>query len=142
MINSTLGFIFTPSLEEVLLITKKKPAFHKGKLNGLGGKTEVGESSLECIVREVTEEASLIIPAEKWLHLGEMSWTEWNVAIFTTVYSGNKEDACSPDTDAIAWYPCTQLPAHVLTNLTWLIPLAIDCLTQTKPPRVEIEYPD
>jgi hypothetical protein len=60
MIRSTLGFIYSPQLDKVLLIQKQKPAFHKDKLNGLGGKCEGRENYRHCLSREVLEESELV----------------------------------------------------------------------------------
>jgi 8-oxo-dGTP diphosphatase len=40
-----LGFLFDPSQKDVVLIKKLKPEWQKGKLNGVGGKIEEGESA-------------------------------------------------------------------------------------------------
>ncbi|MEM0912381.1 MAG: hypothetical protein AAGJ37_15510 [Pseudomonadota bacterium] len=42
MQNYTLGFIFDQTLEKVLLVLKKRPAWQAGKLNGVGSKAELG----------------------------------------------------------------------------------------------------
>ena len=39
----TLGFIFTPALDKVLLVHKISPEWQAGKINGVGGKIEEGE---------------------------------------------------------------------------------------------------
>lgn len=43
-----------------------------GKWNGLGGKLELGESMLECAVREFHEEAHCKTKPEQWTWLGEL----------------------------------------------------------------------
>ncbi len=46
---------------------KKPDDYHQGKWNGLGGKFEKGESPVDCVKREVLEEAGLVLenPAMK-----------------------------------------------------------------------------
>ena len=61
MKNYTVAFIFTPSLDKVLLIHKISPEWQRGKLNGIGGKIEPNETNLACIIREVKEETNLQI---------------------------------------------------------------------------------
>lgn len=46
--NYTIGFITCG--EKVLLMQKNRPAWQKGKFNGIGGKINKGESPLNCIV--------------------------------------------------------------------------------------------
>lgn len=55
-----LGFLFRasgdPDMPAVALIRKNKPAFQKDMWNGIGGKLEQGETSLQAMVREFYEE--------------------------------------------------------------------------------------
>ena len=41
--NYVLGFAFSKSGQMVLLIWKNKPEWQRGKMNGIGGKIELGE---------------------------------------------------------------------------------------------------
>lgn len=59
----TVGFIFD-EFDNVLLIHKDRPADQVGKVNGIGGKIEKGETPLQCIIREAQEECGLKI--DKW----------------------------------------------------------------------------
>jgi ADP-ribose pyrophosphatase YjhB (NUDIX family) len=142
MIRSTLGFIYTPTFDQVLLIKKQRPTFHKDKLNGLGGKCEANEKAEECIAREVKEECGLVIPTQEWKKVGTMSWEEWHVEIFVTIYNGDLKNVQTLTEDEVQWYPTHPLPSNVLTNLPWLIPLGVDYLTNDLPPMVEIKYPE
>ncbi len=126
MKNYTLGFIFTPALDRVLLIHKRNPEWQAGKINGIGGKIEEDEDPLECMVREVREEAGLSTEADKWVFLGEMGSDVWRMHIFALVYEGDMNDARSADKEKVEWFDSGALPSNVLANLRWLIPLAID----------------
>ena len=50
------GFLFSPDRSRVLLIRKNRPAWQAGKLNGLGGKIEPGETPPQAMRREFREE--------------------------------------------------------------------------------------
>jgi len=50
-----LGFLFSPSLDEVVLLKKNRPPWQKGYLNGVGGHVEQNESPLEAMNREAKE---------------------------------------------------------------------------------------
>src|SRR5690348_8536530 len=78
----TVAFIFSEDLSKVLLVKKERPAWQKGFLNGIGGKIENGESSLECIKREVNEEAGLII--KNFEYVGQINGSEYSVDVFTS----------------------------------------------------------
>lgn len=45
---------------------KKENDMHQGKWNGLGGKLEAGETPEECAIREIYEEAGLVVNKLEW----------------------------------------------------------------------------
>jgi 8-oxo-dGTP diphosphatase len=127
-IESTLAFVFAHDLNQVLLIEKQKPIQHKGMLNGLGGKLEKGETHIECVVREVEEEAGVHIPQSQWKAVGEMSWQTWQVSMWCTVLEKGQEKATFGEN--LQWCAVKSLPKNCLTNLQWLVPLCVDILTK------------
>lgn len=120
----TLGFIFDTSLQHVLLIHKLAPDWQRGYLNGIGGKLEEGETSIDCIVREVQEESALHIPAADWTYLGNMHADQWVVDMYTAIYRGNLIDARKNDKEEVEWVETNKLPVNSISNLSWLIPFA------------------
>jgi 8-oxo-dGTP diphosphatase len=60
-ILATLGYVFSPDGRRVLLVHRnRRPGdAHLGKYNGLGGKLERNEDVVECLRREIREEAGL-----------------------------------------------------------------------------------
>ncbi len=60
---ATLCYVTDKTNNKTLMIyrNKKKNDYHEGKWNGLGGKFELGESPEDCAVREIKEEAGLIV---------------------------------------------------------------------------------
>ncbi len=62
MVHFVVGFLFSEDFKLVALIEKLKPSYLAGKLNGLGGKVEPGESPAEAMRREFQEEGGLLIP--------------------------------------------------------------------------------
>lgn len=141
MIYSTLGFIYTSDLQKVLLIKKNRPDWQVGKINGLGGKCEAGETSQQCVSREIREEANIHIPESSWIHLGEMLWSTWHVDVYVAIYDGDPKAIQSLTDEEVKWFSVNKLPANMLTNLPWLIPLGVDILTHPTPPKLTIEYP-
>src|SRR4051794_18101042 len=65
------GFLFSPDRSRVLLIRKRRPAWQAGKLNGVGGKLEPGETPLQAMRREFREEAGIELP--EWQHVLTLS---------------------------------------------------------------------
>lgn len=59
MLETTLCYILKDDQVLMLYRNKKEKDVHEGKWNGLGGKVEVGETPLQCVIREVYEESGL-----------------------------------------------------------------------------------
>lgn len=64
---ATLCYVRDKKNNKTLMIhrIKKENDYHEGKWNGLGGKFELSESPEECAIREIKEEAGLIIENPK-----------------------------------------------------------------------------
>jgi 8-oxo-dGTP diphosphatase len=73
-ILATLGYIFSPDGQRVLLVHRnRRPEDpHFGKYNGLGGKLEPGEDVVSCMRREIREESGL--ECEQITLRGTISW--------------------------------------------------------------------
>lgn len=124
----TVGFIFNRDFSKVLLVHKETPEWQKGKVNGIGGKYEKGESAEECISRETYEEARLKIPPASWMYVGVLRQSRGDVGILTAKYNGNLDDAVTNDHEAVEWFDIVKLPENVISNVRWLIPLCLDKL--------------
>lgn len=124
----TVGFIFNEDLSKILLIHPNRPEWQVGKLNGPGGKVEEDETPVDCVVREIEEETSLIIPSDKWTLTAVEHHTDMQVHFFTATYSGDLDEIKQLTDEKIEWFSITPLPEKVLPNLRWLIPLSIDIL--------------
>lgn len=140
MTPSTLAFLFTPDFQKVLLIKKIKPVHHKGLYNGLGGKVEKGESSLQCVVREVTEESGLHTNESDWVNVGKLLCDGWQMQIFTSVYKSTQMKIMNQGDEEVAWVDVNNLPRNVVSNLRWLIPMCVDRLNGGEEFTVDIKY--
>ena len=61
MNNYVVGFAFTEDKQSVLLVSKLRPDWQIGFLNGIGGKIEDRETPLRAMNRECYEETGLIL---------------------------------------------------------------------------------
>lgn len=132
MRSYTLGFIFDGEFEHVALMDKQRPDWQKGRLNGIGGKIEDGESSLACIVREVREESGLDTAEADWTRVSEMKGADFAVDVYGLCYPGNRDDVSTKTDEAVGWYAVASLPSNVLSNVPWLVHLCIDKLRNNK----------
>lgn len=118
-----VGFLFSPDFTEVVLIRKNKPEWQAGKLNGVGGKCEATEFAIAAMHREFEEETGCV--GADWQQFCNMEYPGGEVAFFRAtgpyckVRSMTEEIIEIHKVDEI-----NKLP--VISNLTWLIPLALD----------------
>lgn len=86
MARYCLMYVFSPDYQQVALLTKKAgPAHLIGKLTGIGGHIEEGETPVEAAAREMAEEADLRIALEDWLSMGVTGGDGWELNVFTAV---------------------------------------------------------
>lgn len=137
----TLGFIFDSSLKNVLLVHKKKPAWQKGKINGIGGSLRKNESMKTGIRRETFEESGLTIPARNWKYVATIiDSPPATIYVLTTVYNGDTSDAKTITNEKVQWFTIDKLPNTIISNLTWLIPLCLDKLKNSSPKKAIFHY--
>lgn len=82
MKQQVLGFLMSRDRRRVALIKKKRPEWMAGKLNGIGGTVEDGESAAEAMSREFREETGVTIPPYGWEPVGVMLMDSVEVQIY------------------------------------------------------------
>jgi 8-oxo-dGTP diphosphatase len=123
----SLGFIFNSSYTHVLLIHKNNPDWQRGKINGIGGKIEEDESAIKCIIRETMEETGIKTEEKDWIHYGQIVNGDKSTSqLFYCLYTGSQSDAATQEDEEIEWFVVDRLPKNIMSNLSWLIPLALD----------------
>lgn len=132
MLSYSLGFAFDEMRNYVLLIRKgrTKAAWQAGRLNGIGGKVEAGETASESIVREFREETGVSTYTSQWIQFGKLLLPAVSVYCFvTTLPAGNYEGAISsPKDEEVDAYPVSGLyldPTPKVSNLMWLIHMGL-----------------
>jgi 8-oxo-dGTP diphosphatase len=98
-----------------VLLGQKKTGFGIGKIVGIGGHVEPGESDAEAVCREVWEEAGIVVRQEDLTHAGAVEFVfptrpEWNMycRLFTT-WRWEGEPAESPEITP-EWFDAAALP--------------------------------
>jgi len=115
MIEATLCFIVAGSPPARLLLGRKKRGFGRGKLNGLGGKVRPDETPVRTIVREVYEEASVVVSPDTLRSAGSITFRfpfersfDQHVHIFVTPHwDGIAKESAEM---APAWFPIDGIP--------------------------------
>ncbi|WP_369047387.1 8-oxo-dGTP diphosphatase [Sinomonas sp. P10A9] len=98
-----------------VLLGRKKRGFGRGKVVGLGGHLEAGETPAEAAARELDEEAGVALDAARLAPAGTVDFRfparpEWDMecTMFTaTVWTG---EVAESEEIAPAWYPVDALP--------------------------------
>lgn len=125
MTKYVCGFLFDSRMKDVVLIWKNKPKWQAGKLNGIGGKIELGESADDAMEREFMEETGLNVG--NWEHFITLSGEDWMVHFFCAKDESNQfEYAETKEDEEVAKIEVARLhDFDFIPNLEWLIPMAM-----------------
>lgn len=120
--------IFVQDNNHILMIEKQKPNWMKGKLNLLGGKIELNESSKNAAIRELKEESGLVPIDEncvEWMgdiigDFGEVNC--WKIQTTTNLLNPRKEEV-----EQVFWVDWDTLKDDIrlIPNLKIIIPLIV-----------------
>ena len=111
MILATLCYVKHNGKTLMVHRNKKLNDIHEGKWNGLGGKFEAGETPEECVMREVEEEAGLLIQnplLHGLLMFPNFKGNDWYVFVFTAHKFDGELLESSPE-GKLAWIDDDQL---------------------------------
>jgi 8-oxo-dGTP diphosphatase len=123
--NYVLALLFTTDGARIALMRRTRPAWQAGRINALGGKLRPRESVCAGASREVREEAGVEIPAAAWEEM--LIWDDpmYRLHVVRAFHDSAKAVRTMEDQEVFL-AQSAQLPAHVIDNLRWLVPLALD----------------
>jgi 8-oxo-dGTP diphosphatase len=125
------GFAFAQ--DQVLLIEKKRPVWQAGRLNGVGGHVEFGESAQGAMAREFDEETGLVTVG--WNYFAKLNVNYGCVHFF--YLEGKWEylrQARTTTDEHLHWINPHSVNVHnAIPNLTWLIPMAMGLRHEISP---------
>ncbi len=123
MLVYVLSLLFTPDRRHVVLVQKTRPSWQAGRVNALGGKLSPGESPLAAARRETREEAGVDVAAwEEFLVWEDVQYRMHACRAFDAA----AERAYTAEDQTVFLADALALPANVIDNLRWLVPLALD----------------
>jgi 8-oxo-dGTP diphosphatase len=125
MMRYVAGFLMAAD-GTVALVRKQKPAWQAGKLNGIGGKIEEGESSKQAMVREFYEETGCFVAPELWRQFAVLAdgSENWRVHFFVC-HVAEMLMLRTMEAEEIVVLPIDSVTIdNAIPNVTWLIPMA------------------
>lgn len=126
MVEYVVGFAFTADKQHVALIQKARPTWQRGKLNGIGGHVEDGESWAQAQAREFAEETGVDIHPSKWVAFATLNGAGYLVRCFYA-FDDAVRNILSITDEPVSLYRVADLPnLPAIPNLQYLIPLALD----------------
>lgn len=135
-----VGFAFNEDVSKVLLRLKNKPPWQRGRYNGVGGKIEAGETPMQAMDREWSEETPAGTGSRHWRHFAVLHGSEpsadgpglspFELHCFFCV-----GDIVHPvtalqqhgETEKMHIFPRATLPPNVIPNVRWTLPMALSC---------------
>ncbi|WP_281557507.1 NUDIX domain-containing protein [Thalassomonas sp. RHCl1] len=120
------GFLFSKDSSHVVLIQKLNPQWQRGLFNGVGGKIEENESSCDAMVREFAEETGVTIAKENWTCYTQIHRPGYYDLDVYFAHSDFAFEARTIEKEQVHIFKVNELPANLIPNLKWLIPLALD----------------
>jgi 8-oxo-dGTP diphosphatase len=105
----------TASGETQVLLGRKKTGLGAGRVVGLGGHLEAGESAAEAAVRETAEESGLLVGLSDLRELATVVFRfparpKWDQSVAVFASDRAAGEAFETDEIAPAWFPVERLP--------------------------------
>lgn len=120
-----LALLFAPDGTGVVLMHRTRPAWQAGRVNALGGKLHPGETPAAAARREVREEAGVDVPEAAWEEF--LVWDDPHYRMHALrAFTPAAAQAHTAEDQPVFLGDATALPAAVIDNLRWLVPLALD----------------
>jgi len=122
-----LGFLFSEDKKNILVIKKLFPEWQKEKLNGVGGKIELGENPQDTMNRECNEELEIDVIWKKYMVIIDNDniltlFRAFSDEIFKTKsFNDVGEEIWILDT-----YRFNNLRKECMYNLHWMVDMALD----------------
>ena len=129
MTDYVVGFAFSQDGRQVVLLRKNRPDWQAGKLNGVGGKLEAGETALAAMVREFVEETGVETQEADWREYAMMQLDQGGKVFFFKYFDHLVTEQVQSLTDEEVGVYRTEwaaLEGQAIGNLRWLITAALD----------------
>ena len=124
-----VGFCFNSDKTQVALILKNHPAWQAGKLNGIGGKIEVGEIPIFAMIREFEEEAGIHTTMMHWIPFCNINGIHFDLHCYACFDDEVFDNIKAITSEEIVKWHIDNLslgPSRLIPNVSWLIGMCLD----------------
>ena len=124
--NYVVGLLFSTDGRYVLLMRKNRPKWQAGKLNGIGGKIEAGETALQAMDRETEEEVGLV--DVKWQPVVRLTGQGFSVYFFRAFSLEQIENAVQKTDEGVTIEETFAVvgSSDLIPNIHWILAMAVD----------------
>jgi 8-oxo-dGTP diphosphatase len=136
-----VGFMFDERGESVALIRKLSPEWQKGKLNGIGGKIEPGETPRQAMVREFREETGCQTFDHKWCQFAFVQGNdgnEYELTVFAAYGDLTKLRSVTDEQVVVETLPV--LKGKIIPSILWMIPMGLYAMRSDVPFQAFIKH--
>lgn len=127
MRDATLVFLIKGNPVSKISLGYKKAGFAQGKLNGFGGKVEVGETIERAAVRELEEEAGVRVAERDLSEMAHLTFffparPEWDQVVHVFLARRWEGEPVESNEMRPAWYRASEIPFADMwqDDLHWL----------------------
>ncbi|HEV7705001.1 MAG TPA: NUDIX domain-containing protein [Gemmatimonadaceae bacterium] len=118
-----LALLYSLDGQHVVLMKRTRPLWQAGRVNALGGGIIEGEAPASAARREVREECG--VDVEEWTEMLVWEDAEYRMHVMRAM-SARASEARTIEDQEVFLASVNALPANVIDNLRWLVPLALD----------------
>jgi 8-oxo-dGTP diphosphatase len=128
MKSYVVGFIFSKDGLSTALIRKNRPAWQRGRLNGVGGHIEPGERVVTAMRRECEEETGVTIPEEAWDEIAVVYGDDFQIFYFRTFVeiATLLQMKSQTDEEVEIMSPNVSNLSMIVPNVRWMLSFALD----------------
>ena len=127
MKDYVVGFMFSEDKSKIVLMTKNRPEWQAGKINGLGGKVEDhDEAAAHAMAREFEEECGVKSNSKDWTEFCVIENEGLCLVHIFFAFSDSVYDAKTMEDEEVSLYDVNNLPDNMIFNLNWLINMCLD----------------
>lgn len=118
-----LALLYSMDGRQVVLMQRTRPLWQAGRVNALGGGIIEGETPASAARREVREECG--VDVAEWTEVVVWEDAEYRMHVMRAM-SARASEARTLEDQEVFLASVDALPANVIDNLRWLVPLALD----------------